>query len=100
MSRFNIPDLGIPTGTLIIIAIIAVVYLIFKVFDISIKLFFKFLINALIGAALLFIFNYVFGSLLHQGELAIPINWLTASVTGILGVPGVILIVIYRFISK
>ena len=100
MSRFNIPDLGLPMGTLIIIAIIAVVYLIFKVFDISIKLFFKFLINALIGAALLFIFNYVFGSLLHQDELAIPINWLTASVTGILGVPGVILIVIYRFISK
>lgn len=100
MSRFNIPDLGIPSGALIIIAIIAVVYLIFKIFDISIKLFFKFLINALIGAALLFLFNYVVGDLLHHEELCTPINWLSATITGILGVPGVVIMILHRFISK
>ncbi|MBR3298867.1 MAG: pro-sigmaK processing inhibitor BofA family protein [Clostridia bacterium] len=99
MPQFNLPDIGIPKGALIIIAIIAVVYIIFKVFDISIKLFIKFLINALIGAALLFICNYVFTQL-HLDNFTIPINWITAIVTGVLGVPGVLLILIYRLIVR
>lgn len=99
MPQFNLPDIGIPKGALIIIAIIAVVYIIFKVFDISIKLFIKFLINALIGAVLLFICNYVFAQL-HLDNFTIPINWITAIVTGVLGVPGVLLILLYRLIVR
>ena len=99
MPQFNLPDIGIPKGALIIIAIIAVVYIIFKVFDISVKLFIKFLINALIGAVLLFICNYVFTQL-HLDNFTIPINWITAIVTGVLGVPGVLLILLYRLIVR
>lgn len=100
MPQIKIPDIGIPSGTLIIIAVIAIVYIIFKVFDISVKLFIKFLINALIGAALLFICNYAFNAL-HLEKLQVPINWITAALTGILGVPGVALIIIYNlFFNK
>ena len=101
MSCFNvtIPDIGIPSGTLIIIAVIAVVYIIFKILDIIIKLFIKFLINALIGAALLFICNYAFNAL-HLENLSVPINWITSAITGILGIPGVALIILYNLFVK
>ena len=100
LPELNIPDIGIPSGALIIIAVIAVVYLIFKIFDLSIKLFFKLLINALIGAALLFLFNYLCSSVLDLDHFKVPINWVTASVTGVLGVPGVVLIVLYRLFVR
>ncbi|MBO4879344.1 MAG: pro-sigmaK processing inhibitor BofA family protein [Clostridia bacterium] len=95
----TIPNMHIGFGLLIIIGVILAVYLIFKLFKISIKLFVKFLINALIGAALLFIFNLLFGELLHIDSLTIPINWLTAVVTGVLGVPGVIILLIIRYFT-
>lgn len=37
------------------IIVLAVIFIIFKIFNLSIKIFFKLLINALIGAALLFV---------------------------------------------
>lgn len=93
--NFQIPDLGIPRGALIIIAIIAVVYIIFKIFGLSLKLFVKFLINTLIGAALLFICNYIFGALKLE-HFSVPITWFTSALTGVLGVPGVVLIILYN----
>lgn len=90
----NIPSIHIGGGILIIAAIILLVYLIFKIFKISLKLFFRFLINALIGAVLLFVSNLVFGELLHIPALTLPINWITAAVTGVLGVPGVIILLV------
>ena len=94
----NIPSIHIGSGLLIIIAIILVVYLIFKLLKVSMKVFVKFLINALIGAALLFISNKLFGDVLHIDSLTLPINWLTAAVTGVLGVPGVIILLILKMI--
>ncbi len=91
-----IPDIGIPKGALIIIAVIAVVFIIFKIFGLSLKLFAKFAINALIGAVLLFVCNYLFESVLHLEHLSVPITLVTAAITGVLGVPGVILIILYR----
>ncbi len=93
----EIPSIHIGSGMLIIIGILLVVFLIFKLFKLSIKTFVKFLINALIGAALLYISNLVFGRLLHIDALALPINWVTATVTGVLGVPGVIILLIYNY---
>lgn len=56
--------------------------------------FFKLLINALIGAALLFVFNFVFAGLLNLSFFYINITWLTALITGIFGVPGVVVLLI------
>ena len=70
------------------IIVLAVIFIIFKIFNLSIKIFFKLLINALIGAALLFVFNFVFAGLLNLSFFYINITWLTALITGIFGVPG------------
>ena len=52
----------------------------------------------MIGAVILFIFNYVFAGLFNLAIFEIPINWLTALVTGVLGVPGVIILFIIHLI--
>lgn len=56
------------------IIVLAVIFIIFKIFNLSIKIFFKLLINALIGAALLFVFNFVFAGLLNLSFFYINIT--------------------------
>ena len=99
IGSFTIPNIHIGFGVLIIAAIILIFFLIFKLFNVGIKVFVKFLINSLIGAALLYLSNLVIGGVFHYDALTLPINWLTASVTGVFGVPGVIVLLIIRFFT-
>ena len=50
----------------------------------------KLLLNALLGLVLLFVVNY-FGSFIG---LNISVGWVSALVAGILGIPGIILLVL------
>ena len=91
----EIPALHIGASVLILVGILLVMFLIFKIFSISLKIFLKFLINALIGAVLLYVLNFVFGQdLLNVPMLTLPINWVTTSVAGLLGVPGIVIMLI------
>ncbi|MEG1560347.1 MAG: pro-sigmaK processing inhibitor BofA family protein [Clostridia bacterium] len=85
-----------PGGIVTYIVVLLVLFLVFKVFSLSMKLFFKLLINAVIGALILIVFNF-FGDVIFG--FVIEINWLTALITGLLGVPGVILIIIIKLIT-
>ena len=75
-------------GCLIAIIVIA------KILAWPFKLIFKLIINIVLGGLLLLIVNTVgagFG-------LHIPFNTITALVSGILGIPGVILLIILQYI--
>lgn len=85
-------------GLITFIIVIAAIFLVFKILGWSIKIFFKLLINALIGGVMLFIFNYVFAGILNLSAFSIEINWITALVTGIFGIPGVIVLLIIGLI--
>lgn len=61
---------------------------------IPIKIFFKFLFNTIIGGILLYILN-VFGSFVGIG---IALNPVTAIVAGLLGIPGIILMLLLKHI--
>ena len=65
-------------------------WLIFKIFATPIKWALKLLINALLGFVVLFIFNYL-GSFIG---LNITVGWLSAIVAGVLGIPGIILLLL------
>ena len=54
----------------------------------------KLLLNALCGSVFLFIFN-VLGSFF---ELSLGVNWLNAIVAGVLGVPGVVLLLLLKYL--
>jgi len=77
---------------LIIPAAIAVllIWLLLKLLKKPIKWAFKLLLNALSGYLFLIIFNF-FGGIVG---LHLPITWLTAVVTGVFGVPGVVVLLL------
>ena len=79
-------------------AAIIVVWVLFKIFSWPIKTFVKLLVNALIGAALLFLVNYLGAVVPAFNGFGLPITWWTALIVGVLGVPGIILLVVLTFI--
>lgn len=80
------------------IGILLLLFILFKLFGWSIKLFFRMLINAIIGAVMLIVFDFVFADIFNLEIFRIGINWITAIVTGVLGVPGVILLLILKLL--
>ncbi|SKA90824.1 inhibitor of the pro-sigma K processing machinery [Clostridium sp. USBA 49] len=74
-----------------IIAVIAI-FLIIKIFSWPIKLFFKLLANTILGVIMLFAVNFI-GAYF---KFYIGINLVTALIAGLLGVPGVIFLIIFK----
>ena len=72
--------------------LLAVFFMIFKA---SLKLAAKVLINAAIGFVLLFLFNGI-GSVFG---IALEINWINAIISGVLGIPGVALLLILKWMG-
>jgi inhibitor of the pro-sigma K processing machinery len=68
-------------------AVIAVIILLLKIIAAPMKLAFKLLLNALF-----FVFNF-FGDFVG---FTLGINWVNALITGCLGVPGVILLILIK----
>ena len=75
---------------LIAAAAIIVLIIVLKLFKVSIKTILKVAINAAIGVAAIFLLNLI-------PNVAIPINWWTALISGIFGVPGVIVLLLLSF---
>ena len=81
------PDLGI---SIFIICGLLLLLLFFKILAKPIKWILKLLLNALLGLVVLVVVNF-FGSFVG---LTITIGWISALVAGILGLPGVILLIL------
>ena len=71
---------------------IFVLWLICKLLSVPLKIIWKLLVNAVIGAVVLLIFNF-FGGMVG---FAIPISPISALVAGILGIPGVIILALIK----
>ncbi|MGI6028730.1 MAG: pro-sigmaK processing inhibitor BofA family protein [Candidatus Heteroscillospira sp.] len=82
---FFIIILGIATGILSIL---------FKLLKKPIGLAFKLLLNALSGFVFLFVFN-ILGSFF---EISLGLNFINALVAGVLGVPGVVLLLLVKYL--
>lgn len=79
---------------LVFIGAAVAVFIILKIFAWPIKKIVKMLINIAVGGLLLVLVNYVgayFG-------FALTINWISALIVGVLGIPGLIILVILHFI--
>lgn len=71
---------------------IILLFIIAKLFLMPIKLIIKLVWNAILGGALLWLVNLVGGVF----GFTIAINWMSALIVGLLGIPGVILLVIWK----
>lgn len=71
---------------------IILIYLVGRMFLMPIKLIFRLVYNALIGGVMLWLLNVVG---VYIG-FNIPINPITALVAGFLGLPGVVLLILFK----
>lgn len=74
-----------------ILSIIVTVFFLKIIFKISISLI-GILVNSFIGAVVLYVLNLI--------GFNLPINWFTSIIVGALGVPGVVILVILKFVFK
>ncbi len=79
---------------LVFIGAIVAVFIILKILAWPLKKIVKVLINIAIGGLLLLLVNYI-GSYFN---FSIAINWISALTVGILGIPGLIILIILQFI--
>ena len=75
-------------------ALVAMVIIV-KLLAWPIKKILKLVLNIVIGGALLYLFN-MFG--VAWFGFAIPINWITAIIVGLLGIPGFIFVLLFYII--
>lgn len=86
------------TPLIVVCIILAVLLIVFKMFKVTAKILWKILINGIIGALVLLVFNVIFYKLLGIDFFHIPITWPSALVAGVLGIPGVILLLLLKLI--
>ncbi len=90
------PSIGGFSGDITIVAAyvfgIILLYVLGRMFLVPLKLIFKLIYNALIGGAMLWAVNYIGGHF----AFSIAINPLTAVVAGFLGLPGVLLLILFK----
>ncbi len=77
---------------IVVVTVIAIVIAV-KLLSAPLRLAAKLLINALVGFAVLFLLNFAGGPL----GLSLGINWLNAIVVGLLGAPGVVLLLLLKY---
>lgn len=73
---------------------LAVLFIVLKILSLPIHIIIKLLVNGLIGAGIIWIINLIGANF----NFAITLNWITALVVGILGIPGAIILAILEFI--
>ena len=74
------------------LVVVVIGFIILKILALPMKIIIKLLINALVGGIVLWIINLVGANF----GFSIILNWITAIVVGTLGIPGVILVVLFQ----
>lgn len=97
MGWFNILAIGIPLNTILAFAGgLVLLYLVGWLLLVPLKIVWRFIYNGIIGGIVLWILNLIGGFF----GFTLPLNPLTALIVGFLGVPGVILLVVLKFILR
>lgn len=71
---------------------VAILFIVLKLLALPFKLIIKLVVNGLIGGLLIFIINLIGASF----GFAITLNWITALIVGILGIPGAVIVAILQ----
>lgn len=82
------------TAIILIGAALFLLSLSFKLLKKPLAWILKFLIHAAMGYAFLFLFNFV-GAWIG---ISLGLNWINAAIAGVLGVPGVILLLLIKYL--
>lgn len=69
-------------------------FIVLKLLALPMKLIVKLVINGLVGGLIIFLVNLIGANF----GFIIDLNWITAIIVGILGVPGVVIVAILQFL--
>lgn len=81
---------------IVVIVALALLFVIFRLVGVRRSILWRLLINGFVGAVLLAIFDLIFYSVLKMDFFYIPITWLNSAIAGVLGVPGIVLLLILK----
>lgn len=73
---------------------VGILFVVLKLLALPMKLIIKLVINGIVGGILIFVVNLIGANF----GFMIDLNWITALIVGILGVPGVVIVGILQFI--
>jgi inhibitor of the pro-sigma K processing machinery len=82
------------TGIMIFFAVILVMVVIIKLLRSKAKRGVKIIFQIVLGGVFILLFNYVGGNY----EITIPLNPLTAFITGVFQIPGIALLLVIKYI--
>ena len=92
-------QLGDYVPLIVACGVLALLFVIFKLAGVRSKVAWTLLINGMIGAGMLSLFNIVFYTYLGMRFFKIPISWASSAISGVLGVPGVLLLLILQILQ-
>lgn len=73
---------------------VLVLFIVLKLLTLPMKLIVKLLINSIVGGIAIFVINLIGANF----NFAIDLNWFSAIIVGVLGLPGAIIVAILQFI--
>jgi inhibitor of the pro-sigma K processing machinery len=73
---------------------VGILFVVLKLLALPMKLIIKLVINGIVGGILIFVVNLIGANF----GFMIDLNWITALIVGILGVPGVVIVAILQFV--
>jgi len=79
----------------LIIAAVVLGLLVLAIFKFPIKIIFKLIINTVMGFVVLLVLNYAGGFI----GISVAVNWINAVIVGVLGLPGVALILLLQWLA-
>ena len=86
--------MSIPSTVVILVVAVIFLGLFIKLLKTPLKLALKLLLHAVAGFVMLFLVN-LFGS---DIGISLEMSWLNAIVSGVLGVPGVVILLLFKYI--
>lgn len=85
-------DFGLEAGIfLAYTAGVMIVYFFGKMLILPLKVLLKFIFNSIVGGVILVMINFVGATI----NISLPVNIITAAITGVLGIPGILALLIY-----
>ncbi|NMC56676.1 MAG: hypothetical protein GYA50_05605 [Eubacteriaceae bacterium] len=79
---------------IIILAIYGIGYVLYRFFKLPLKILLFFIINGAVGCAIMLLINFIF----KNAGFLIPLNIYTVCIAGILGIPGIILLILLKLL--
>lgn len=73
---------------------VAILFIVLKLLALPMKIIIKLVINGLVGGLIIFVINLIGANF----GFMIDLNWITALIVGLLGVPGVVIVAILQFV--